>query len=239
MVTRHKGLTAAPWQADSTTAYLRVRDTNAVISASDLSQFLDHLRSVGFESVVTPALHPEETQAYFANGFTEIDSLIVLGHTLGTIPGPVTGADGPVVIERARRRDLRRMFELDARAFPQRWQLDRHGLDEARRATNRVHFRVARDPRRSEDRSEQVVGYAISGRTGPTAFLQRLAVDPDHTGEGTGSAMVIDCLRWASDHRCTNVLVNTQTTNARALALYERLGFVRSSTRLVVLRCSL
>lgn len=233
------GYSVTPWQGDPATAYLRVRDPNTPLDTRGLSQILDHLGSAGYESVVTPALHAEEAQAYFATGFSEFDSLIVLGHTLDRIPDPIIPSLGSIVLDRARRRDLQRIFDLDSRAFPPRWRLDHNGLDEARRATTRVHFRVARDPTIAERRSEQVVGYAISGRTGTTAFLQRLAVDPDHAGRGTGSTMVIDCLRWAARHRCSNLLVNTQTTNLRALLLYERLGFTRSSTRLVVLRYSL
>jgi len=46
---------------------------------------------------------------------------------------------------------------------------------------------------------------------------------------------VLDALRWAARRRVGRVLVNTQTTNERALDLYRRLGFVRTPTDLVVL----
>lgn len=233
------GFSVTPWQGDASVAYLRARDPTGAVDANGLSRYLERLRSSGYTAVITPALHPEEAQAYFANGFDEVDSLIVLGHPLDHIPEPSRPLEGSVAIGGARRRDLQRIFSVDGRAFPPQWQLDRSGLREARRATTHVHFRAARDLRITGRPSDQLVGYAISGRTGSTAFLQRLAIDPEHAGRGTGSALVVDSMRWASDHRCSNLLVNTQTTNQRALSLYERLGFVRSATTLVVLRCTL
>lgn len=233
------GFVVTPWQGDRGVAYLRARGPNTTIDAVGLSRCLERLRSSGYEAAVTPALHPEEAGPYFANGFYEFDSLIVLGHALEAVPQPVRPPEARVRIDRARRRDLRRIFEVDRLAFPPQWRMDRVGLREARRATTHVHFRSARD-HSTEDRSDRtLIGYAISGRTGSTAFLQRLAIHPDHSGRGTGSALVIDGLRWAADNRCSNLLVNTQVTNQRALSLYERLGFVRSTTTLVVLRCTL
>lgn len=233
------GFTVTPWQGDPTVAYVRVRDAHRQVDAPTVSRLIEGLATSGYTEAVTPALHQDETHAYFANGFREVDSLVVLSHGLDPLPRPRGSATGSIRIRRARRRDLNRIFELDERAFPPRWKLDDNGLDEARRATTHVHFRTARDTQIDGRSHDQVVGYAISGRTGQTAFLQRLAVDPDHSGRGTGSALVIDGLRWALDHRCSNLLVNTQTTNHRALSLYESLGFVESATRLVVLRCRL
>lgn len=234
-----EGFSVTPWQGDPSVAYLRVHDSRSGVDPNQLSRYLERLSSSKYTAVVTPALHPEEAHAYFANGFNKVDSLIVLGRPLDVIPPPPAPPGGVVTIGRARRRDLEGIFGLDRRAFPPQWQLDRNGLREARRATTHVHFRAARDSTISGRSPDRVVGYAISGRTGSTAFLQRLATDPDHSSRGIGSALVVDGMGWAARHGCSNLLVNTQTTNQRALSLYERLGFVRSATTLVVLRCVL
>lgn len=225
-----------PWQGDPEIAYLTSRRPNDQIRPGNLQECLGRLRQAGFKAVVTPALHPDEAVVFRTNGFAQIDSLAVLGHTLDEIPTPRRELDRRLRLRRGRRRDLSQIFDLDRRAFPPNWRLDEFGMREARTATTHSRFRVTQETGGAERR---VVGYAVAGRTGHMGFLQRLAADPDWNGLGIGSALTLDALHWARSNRCTSLLVNTQHTNRRALELYESLGFVRTSTQLAVLRCSL
>ena len=77
------------------------------------------------------------------------------------------------------------------------------------------------------------------GRSGPTAYLQRLAVAREHQGAGLGTALVLDGLAWSRRRGVGHVLVNTQEDNTTALGLYERLGFEREEHGLAVLRRTL
>jgi ribosomal protein S18 acetylase RimI-like enzyme len=120
------------------------------------------------------------------------------------------------------------VLDIDQRAFEPFWQFDPTTLKEARRATPTSHFRIARDGKR-------VVGYAVTGRAGKRGYLQRLAVEPDAKGRGVGTDLVHDAFRWLHKRGASTVLVNTQERNSRALALYERLGFVRQPDGLLVL----
>ena len=54
-----------------------------------------------------------------------------------------------------------------------------------------------------------------------------LAVAPGAQGAGLGAALLLDGLVWLRRWRVREALVNTQTGNDRAIALYERLGFER------------
>jgi ribosomal protein S18 acetylase RimI-like enzyme len=81
----------------------------------------------------------------------------------------------------------------------------------------------------------RTVGYAVTGLTRDIGYLQRLAVDPDTEGRGIGRILVLDGLRWARDNGAEQAVVNTQVGNARALALYESLGFRRLPEGLSVL----
>lgn len=234
-----------PWLADAAVAYLSCKGPQQLVDPSALARCLNEVRALGYSAAITPALHPEETQPYFANGFVEFDDLVVLGHDLadyrsnrsaprvlhtprsGTVP-----ADAPWLIRRARHREFEDVLRLDARAFSANWRIDRRGLDEARAATVHSRLRVA-------ESDGELVGYAVVGRSRSMAFLQRLATEPRRAGEGVGTSLVVDSLSWAARRGCSRVLVNTQQTNRRALALYENLGFARTPTRLVVLRCSL
>jgi ribosomal protein S18 acetylase RimI-like enzyme len=121
-----------------------------------------------------------------------------------------------------------RTLQVDAAAFPASWRLDRTGLREAMVATPHARYRVATGP--------GVVGYAVAGRAGSRGYLQRLAVDPSLAGRGIGAALVVDALTWMRGHGVTRAVVNTQVVNDRALALYQRLGFVLQPIGLAVLR---
>lgn len=217
-----------PWHADDRTAYLSLTPDLVRPSSEALSRCVRRLAGLGYSSIITAALHPDEAQSFLANGFVEHDRLHVLAHPLTGLDR--FGAPGPagLHLRRARRADRRAALEIDARAFPPFWRLDGTGLDEAERATPRRRFRVA-----SVDGS--AVGYAVTGRAGSQGFLQRLATDPEHHGRGIGSSLVLDALEWASRRGVRRVLVNTQHSNDRALALYRHLGFESTATDLVVL----
>ena len=79
-----------------------------------------------------------------------------------------------------------------------------------------------------------LVAYAISGRDGKNAYIQRLAVSPDHQHQGHGTALVGDALRWMARWRVQRALVNTHVGNDAALALYHRFGFTDLADRLHV-----
>ena len=79
----------------------------------------------------------------------------------------------------------------------------------------------------------------MTGRTSTIGFLQRLAVDPSAEGQGIGSALVVDALRWLSRTGARKAWVNTQPENLRARDLYLRHGFVEQDVGLDVLIRSL
>jgi GNAT superfamily N-acetyltransferase len=209
-------------------AYLAVGVDPPRPSVQGLRGALDRLSEHGFRKVVTAALHPSEALAFEQNGFTELDRLLVLSHDLVTLDPPRRPLAKGVRVRWARPGDRARAIEVDHRAFQPLWQLDRPGLRDAEGATPARRVRVAAA-------GPEVLGYAVTGRSGRQGFLQRLAADPDHFGKGIGSALVLDSLRWADRHGVRRMLVNTQYENQRARDLYEQLGFRSTSTYLVVL----
>ncbi len=172
---------------------------------------------------MTPALAPLDAQPFYQAGFEHYEQLHLLSRRLLTEP------DGPQKKTKAGRRwHLNTVLDIDRRAFDDFWRFDKVALNEARHATPTSRYRVI-----SIDR--KIVGYHVTGRAGHRGYLQRLAVDPDHAGNGIGTALVFDCLTWLYQHKAYEALVNTQERNQRALQLYERHGFIKQAEGLVVL----
>jgi ribosomal protein S18 acetylase RimI-like enzyme len=190
---------------------------------------LDELAGRGFATVITSALPPRERQVFVTVGFEEQDRLHLLTHDLHHLPP--ASANGPR-IRKARRTDRAGALAVDAATFTSFWRLDDLGLDQAIEATTSARFRVAVDPTATDD----VIGYAITGRDGRQGYMQRLAVLPPNQRAGVGGALALDGLRWLRRRGAERALVNTQVGNDAAFSLYCRLGFRLDPSDLAVLR---
>lgn len=209
------------------------------LTREGVERCLVRLDALGFRLTFTSALAPDEQGPFLDNGFACHERLHLLGYDLSrsarrTAPSKIRARvptpGGTVRLCRGRDRDVRAALEVDASAFDAFWRFDRAALEDARTATAFSRWRIAR--------GDHVVGYAVTGRSGRYAYLQRLAVDSAHQNLGIGSALVVDALRWARRRGAREVLVNTQEANTGALELYERLGFVPRPQGLAVLRWS-
>lgn len=196
-----------------------------------LREVLSELAAQGYHEVITSALAEGEQEPFRRADFDVHERLHLLRHDLRAERGAPPRA--AVRLRRARRTDRARVLRVDADAFTAFWRLDETGLVDALSATPSVRFRVAPGTRR------EVIGYAVWGRAGAVAYLQRLAVAPDVQRRGVGTTLVRDGLAWARRRGVDHVLVNTQEDNATALALYERVGFRRQDHGLAVLSRSL
>lgn len=214
-----------PWRSTDGWGLVAPLGTNRPPSMAAVERALEELRARGYSVAVTPALAAHEQATFVRRGFEVHHRLHLLAHPLDRLPDVE-----PVPSRRARRADRAAVLSVDHAAFPPFWRLDADGLDEALDATPTHRFRVAGDP---------VVAYAVWGRAQQRGYLQRLAVHPSAVGRGIGAGLVLDGLRWLKRWRVDEVLVNTQDDNHRALALYERLGFVRRVRGLAVLQFDL
>lgn len=220
-------LRVGPWRGDHRVAFIAPVGDALPPTVAMVQHALAHLQGRGYERALTGALAERERGGFERAGFEPHESLHLLAHDLLDIPEP---AD--VKLRRAWAFDRAAALAVDGAAFPPFWRLDRDGLHEAIRATPIARFRVAVDGGR-------VVGYAVTGRAGARGYVQRLAVHPDSEGRGFGRSLVIDGLRWLTRHKVTQAVVNTQSGNERALALYQQLGFRLQPSGLLVLALAL
>ena len=217
-----------PWRGRDDTAELSAVPAGAAVPPALVAMAVERARDRGYAVVVTPALPGGEWRPYVDAGFTVREELHLLGHDLLALPER-GAAERRVRTRRVLRRDRDRVLAIDRAAFDPFWRLDADALEDAVRATPSARFRMDREGR----------GYALTGRAGDRGYLQRLAVEPTVQGGGLGSALVVDGLWWLRRWRVREALVNTQTSNERAVALYERLGVRRRTEGLAVLELEL
>jgi ribosomal protein S18 acetylase RimI-like enzyme len=219
-------LQVTAWRGNDHIAVLSPMPDRPTPAPEEIRAEVDRLFARGVQRVLTGALHHGELAPFEAAGFTVHERLHLLRHDLRTLP---RADETEVRLRRAWRRDLSGVLSIDGRAFDTFWALDRHGLDDAARATPASRFRVAVMQR------GDVGGYAITGRATDRGYLQRLAVDPDRHRQGTGRHLVIDGLGWLKRTGARVAVVNTQEHNDAALSLYRSVGFVLEPRGLTVL----
>jgi ribosomal protein S18 acetylase RimI-like enzyme len=220
-----------PWPADESTAQVLPVPGATLPSPQEVGRWMSGLSRLGYHRVRTAALSPHDQRPYREAGLDPLEELVLLRRSLdGRQPAPARH------VRRPRRGDWEVLPAVDAAAFRGECHLDRDAIVDACRATPQHRLRVARADGIG---SGGPIGYVVHGRAGSSGYVQRLAVRPEASGRGWGTALVLDGLRWMAAAGCVEALVNTHADNQRALALYQRLGFVRLPEGLIVLGLSL
>ncbi len=214
-----------PWRGRHDVAYLAV-GAQRPPTAEIVDDWMELLRVRGYDSVVTNALGPLDVLPFVDAGFQVHERLHLLARDLTDLP------DAAGATRRARRRDHAAVLELDQAAFEPFWQLDHTGLLQTIDATAASRFRVY-------EVGDEIVGYAVTGRSDGRGYLQRVGVAPAAQGQGVGRALVVDALRWLRRFRASRASVNTQLDNHAALRLYRQCGFELHPAGLSVMRRNL
>ncbi len=220
-VSRGQTVRVGPWRSEPGVATIATF-VDQPLDRVAVAEVVTRLQGDGFERIVTAALTVPEQQAFVDCGFSLLRSLTLLRRPLD---GPVPRAE--VRLRRWRRRRHDEILRVDAAAFDDFWRFDQTALREALDATPHRLLRV--------DTESPPRAYALAGAARSRAYLQRLAVHPDAAGQGLGSALLVDALRWMRWRGATEAFVNTQDDNERALALYDRHGFVTEPDGLAIL----
>jgi ribosomal protein S18 acetylase RimI-like enzyme len=217
-------LRLSSWPYDPTVALITVTDHDLDIDQDALRASVDGAIQGGARLVRTGALTHSSGLTATALGFRVIDELLLLERPLDRQSPRRSG----VRIAPLRHRHLDAAAMVDLAAFGPRWTHDAPALAEAMSATPVAHGV------RSVERGRRVTGFAISGVSGSTGYLQRLAVEPTRRRRGVARALVADALWWMARRHADRALVNTSITNEPAIALYVAAGFTVSDERLVV-----
>jgi len=156
------------------------------------------------------------------------------GFTLATLLRSYDKEDFAVPSPGTQRVRLRRFTAADAPAvmalenltFNQLWRHDAASFLEI--AATYPYFVVAED-------EQGICGYQFNTVDAATGYLVRIAVHPRVEGMGVGTRLMAEAVRYFERRRVWKIVLNTEETNTRAHALYERFGFHRVPPRGYVL----
>ena len=115
--------------------------------------------------------------------------------------------------------DLPAVTKIDFEAFGWFWHNTFDSLARAR--LQAINATVAED-------ESGLIGYQLSTGSMLGAHLARLGVSPEAQGRGVGTALVDDLIRSLGGNRLNRLSVNTQSDNSASLALYKKMGFMRT-----------
>lgn len=183
-----------------------------------------HLTDHGAGSIYSPALYPDATGVWRRSGFQTHAELAVMERPLNQAT-PTTRH----IVTTSIRPDWKAVSAVDETAFEGFWRMSRLALIEA--------YETSRTSVLLESYADsKLVGFAIAGNQWGICYLHRIAVHPDHVGQGRGESLLGAAAVWGRSHGARVIVLNVRGVNKRAQGLYERCGFSHTGTRLSVLR---
>jgi ribosomal-protein-alanine N-acetyltransferase len=126
----------------------------------------------------------------------------------------------PLEIRRLTYADLPQVIAIERRAFPTPWSLAMFVLELSKPGGICLAAR----------RNGTLVGYLICSRYDTVWHVMNVAVDPDQRRTGIATSLLLELLQRVGDQNARYTL-EVRTSNAGAIALYERFGFRTSGTR--------
>jgi [ribosomal protein S18]-alanine N-acetyltransferase len=122
--------------------------------------------------------------------------------------------------------DVAGTVAIENLAFQQLWRHDADSFLQVRQTY--PYFVVAED-------EEGIVGYQYNTVDADIGYLVRIAVHPRAQGQGIGTRLIAEAVRYFATHRVHRIVLNAEETNRRAQSLYLRFGFHPVCTRGFVL----
>lgn len=183
------------------------------------------LGDLGVEGVFSPALYPGASGVWRRSGFEDYTRLDVMERAVDA-NSPDTDPDA---VRQDPNPDWERVLDVDRSAFEGFWGMSRLGLEEAVDVSRSNAVLVSGS-------NDSLSGYAIVGSQWGTVYLHRIAVRPEDSGQGVGSALLSAAIAWGRRSGARSIVLNVRPDNEGAKRFYAHHGFMETGTALEVLR---
>lgn len=210
-------------------AWMRLFVSSSTIPQTEAWQLLwmtarREVFSAGQPTVAAIAMQSWFESLLLENGFSQRQTILMFERN--NIPYAPRPMPRGVRIRPMFTADLPAVAELDWAAFTPLW---RNSFDSLQKAHSQAILATV-----AED-GGSLVGYQLSTGNPLGAHLARLAVRPDHQGQGIGSALIGGLIEHTRRRGKSRITLNTQGDNHSSQSLYERIGFVRTGEQYPVL----
>lgn len=193
-----------------------------------LSLASDWLRGKGVNHLYGLATQEWVETLSIVNGFKPCSRLISLNLSswVSSLQEPIN----ELTIQKINVRDFPAITELDHLCFSEPWQLHPLSLSYCLRTADYASF-IAYEGR--------PIAYQVSHQLFGQVHISRLAVHPDHRGQGLGKRLLWDLFEAFTIKGETVFSVNTQSDNLASISLYQSLGFTIEERSLPVYQLKL
>lgn len=158
------------------------------------------------------------------SGFHHHQDIVVFMYDTEPPPEPRLNAD--YRLHEMRIKDLLDVITIDHLAFEPIWRLSTDDLLYAAKKSS--YCTVI-------ERNDEIIAYQMSSSSGMYAHLARLAVHPDFQGQRLGFWLVQNLLdHFLNQENAWGVTLNTQSSNAASIKLYQQIGFRETGERFPV-----
>ncbi|MEW6240270.1 MAG: GNAT family N-acetyltransferase [Chloroflexota bacterium] len=183
----------------------------------------DTIRAAGGATVAAIVMQRWLEPSLRESGFANLQDIVMLEWNSRPL-APSLPVEG-VIIRPMTTADLPAVAETDADAFAPLWHNSFESLGRA--FGQSLYATVA-------EMDGRMAGYQLSTGHAAGAHLARLAVRKEAQGRRIGAALVWDLMSFLRRRNLARLTVNTQNDNHASLALYRRMGFLRTGEQFPV-----
>jgi ribosomal-protein-alanine N-acetyltransferase len=132
-----------------------------------------------------------------------------------------TSASAPPTIRRLTYADLPQVIAIERRSYPTPWSLAMFVLELSKPSGVCLT---------ATDAGGAIIGYCICSRYDTVWHIMNVSASPDHRRRGVASALLADLIARVDEPE-PRFTLEVRTSNAGAIALYERFGFRAAGLR--------